>query len=116
VPTYCPFRLQFYCNGHSWLARQLTAEGIGHAMADNAFVGIDDWSRAQEQLADGFSPERLHRALDRYAQQCCPVADVFGQSYHRSLMQVEYATDPAFVPPLPLGRWTNNWSESRSSA
>ena len=51
VPTYCPFRLQFYCNGHSWLARQLTAEGIGHTMADNAFVGIDDWSRAQE-LAD----------------------------------------------------------------
>ena len=23
VPTWCPFRLQFYCNGHSWLARQL---------------------------------------------------------------------------------------------
>jgi hypothetical protein len=22
VPTWCPFRLQFYCNGHSWLARQ----------------------------------------------------------------------------------------------
>ena len=18
VPTYCPFRLQFYCNGHRW--------------------------------------------------------------------------------------------------
>ena len=53
VPMYCPFRLQFYCNGHSWLARQLTAEGIGHTMADNAFVAIDDWSRAQE-LADGF--------------------------------------------------------------
>jgi hypothetical protein len=95
VPTYCPFRLQFYCNGHSWLARQLTAEGIGHTMADNAFVTIDDWSRAQE-LADGFSPDRLHRALDRYARRCCPVADVFGQSYHWSLMQVEYATDLAF--------------------
>jgi hypothetical protein len=95
VPTYCPFRLQFYCNGHSWLARQLTAEGIGHTMADNAFVRIDDWSRAQE-LADGFSPDRLHRALDRYARRCCPVADVFGQSYHWSLMQVEYATDLAF--------------------
>ena len=23
VPTWCPFRLQFYFNGHSWLARQL---------------------------------------------------------------------------------------------
>ena len=51
VPTWAPFRLQFYCNGHSWLARKLTAEGIGYTMADNAFVRIDDWGRAQE-LAD----------------------------------------------------------------
>ena len=28
VPTWAPFRLQFYCNGHSWLARRLTAEGL----------------------------------------------------------------------------------------
>jgi len=27
VPTWAPFRLQFYCNGHSWLARKLTAKG-----------------------------------------------------------------------------------------
>src|SRR5215469_1598255 len=39
---WCPFRLQFYCNGHSWLARQLTAAGIGFTLADNAFVRIDD--------------------------------------------------------------------------
>jgi hypothetical protein len=95
VPTWAPFRLQFYCNGHSWLARKLTAEGIGYTMADNAFVRIDDWSRAQE-LADSLSPDQLHRALDRYAAQCCPVSDAFGQSYHWSLMQVEYATDLAF--------------------
>jgi hypothetical protein len=95
VPTWAPFRLQFYCNGHSWLARRLMAEGIGFSAADNAFVRIDDWPRAQE-LADGFSPERLHRVLDRYATLCCPVLDVFGQSYHWSLMQVEYATDLVF--------------------
>ena len=52
-------------------------------------------ARAQE-LADGFSPDRLHRVLDRYAAQCCPVLDVFGQTYHWSLMQVEYATDLVF--------------------
>ena len=51
VPTWAPFRLQFYCNGHSWLARKLAAQGIGYTMADNAFVRIDDWSRAQA-LAD----------------------------------------------------------------
>ena len=95
VPTWAPFRLQFYCNGHSWLARQLTAEGIGFTAADNAFVRIDDWQRAQD-LADRFSPDRLHLVLDRYAAQCCPVLDVFGQSYHWSLMQVEYATDLVF--------------------
>jgi hypothetical protein len=42
VPTWSPFRLQFYCtcpralvprDGHSWLARQLTAEGIGYTSA-----------------------------------------------------------------------------------
>jgi len=95
VPTWCPFRLQFYCNGHSWLARQMTVAGIGYTMADNAFVRIDDWQRAQ-QLADAFSPDQLHRILDHYAGLCCPVCDVFGQSYHWSLMQVEYATDLAF--------------------
>jgi hypothetical protein len=38
VPIWAPFRLQFYCNGHNWLARRLTAEGIGYTMADNAFI------------------------------------------------------------------------------
>jgi len=102
VPTWCPFRLQFYCNGHNWLARQLAAEGIGYTLADNAFVRIDDWQRAQD-LADALSPDQLHRALDGYAQQCCPVSDVFGQSYHWSLMQVEYATDLAFRSATTLG-------------
>jgi hypothetical protein len=95
VPTWCPFRLQFYCNGHSWLARSLTAAGIGYAMADNAFIRSDDWARTQE-LADGFSPDSLHAILDRYAQPCCPVLDVFNQTYHWSLMQVEYSTDLVF--------------------
>lgn len=95
VPTWCPFRLQFYCNGHSWLARQLAAAGIGYTMADNAFARIDDWGRAQ-QLADSLSPDVLHRILDRYANQCCPILDVFAQTYHWSMMQVECSTDLAF--------------------
>ena len=95
VPTWCPFRLQFYCNGHRWLARQLTAAGVGYTLADNAFIRIDDWDRAQ-QLADRLSPDVLHRILDRYAQACCPVLDVFAQRYHWSLMQIECSTDLAF--------------------
>ena len=90
-----PFRLQFYRNGHSWLAGQPTAAGIGFAAADDACVRIDDWQRALE-LAYTVSPGLLHRVLDRYAAQCCPVREVVGQTCHRSLLQVEYATDPVF--------------------
>jgi hypothetical protein len=101
VPTYCPFRLQFYCNGHAWLARKLTSEGIDFAMADNAFIRIEDWTRAQE-LADTLKPASLHKILDRYAELCCPVLDVFGQRYPWSLMQVEYSTDLVFRSPQTL--------------
>src|SRR5256714_10925832 len=51
---------------------------------------------ALRMMADRLSPGRLHLVLDRYAAQCCPVLDIFRQSYHWSLMQVEYATDLVF--------------------
>lgn len=95
VPTWCPFRLQFYCNGHGWLARKLKAKRIDCALADNAFVRIENWQAAQ-RLADSFKPDQLHRVLDRYARQCCPVEKTFGQQYHWSFMQVEYSTDLVF--------------------
>lgn len=95
VPTWCPFRLQFYCNGHSWLARKLAAAGIDFTLADNAFVRIAHWDRAQS-LSDTMKPDELHRRVDRYAKRFCPVLDVFGQDYHWSLMQVEYSTDLVF--------------------
>ena len=95
VPTWAPFGLQFYCNGHSTLAMALKREGIEYAQADNAFLRIADLERAQE-LADRFSPDVLHRRLDRYAQWLCPVLDVFGQTYHWSIRQAEYSTDLMF--------------------
>lgn len=95
VPTWCPFRLQFYCNGHSWLARKLNSAGIEFTLADNAFVHVANVDRAQA-LADALPPDELHRRLDRYAKRFCPVLDVFEQRYHWSLMQVEYSTDLMF--------------------
>jgi len=95
VPTWAPFSLQFYCNGHSALAQSLKREGIDFAQADNAFLRIDDLPRAQA-LADALSPDVLHQRLDVYAQWLCPVLDVFGQSYHWSIRQIEYSTDLMF--------------------
>jgi hypothetical protein len=95
VPTWAPFSLQVYGKGHSALARARTREGIEHLPQDNAFLRIADGARAQE-LANAFSPDRLHRRLDHYAQQFCPVLDVLGQVYHGSLRQVEHSTDLMF--------------------
>ena len=61
------------------------------AGAGAAFLRVDDWECAQT-LANGLSPNVLRRVLDRgacpragqrpdpWAQQCCPVLDVFAQS------------------------------------
>ena len=95
VPTWCPFRLQFYFNGHNWLASKLQKEGLEYMMLDNAFVAIEDFDAAQV-LSDKFSVATLHRKLDRYARKMCPAAATFGADYHWSIMQAEYSTDIVF--------------------
>lgn len=101
VPTWCPFRLQFYCNGHNVLAHRLQQAGIAYEQVDNAFVQIADFAQAQ-QLADAWSIAQLHAKLDQYAQQYCPVVTELNLHYTWSLMQVEYATDIVFKEPTVL--------------
>lgn len=95
VPTWCPFRLQAYFNGHNWLATHLQKAGIRYEVHDNAFVDIEDFTRAQA-LADSLPVKALHGRLDLFAQLYCGVHADFGQHYHWSIMQAEYATDIVF--------------------
>jgi len=95
VPTWAPYRLQFYFNMHNWLARRLDAEGIGYRLVDNDFVEIKDFDAAQ-QIVDGFDPARLHRKLEAWTRLYCPAAQAFPAGYHWSLMQAEFATDIVF--------------------
>ena len=48
VPTWPPFRLQFYMNGHNWLASKMRKKGITYETLDNSFVQISDWETAQK--------------------------------------------------------------------
>jgi hypothetical protein len=95
VPTWLPFKLQIYFNGHGWLSNELKKKNIRHELLDNAFIKIDDWEKAQ-LLSDGLSVEKLHRKLDAFAAKFCPVHREFKQRYHWSIMQAEYATDIVF--------------------
>jgi hypothetical protein len=102
VPTWCPFRLQFYFNGHNWLANQLKQRGIAFEQHDNAFLEIADFDTAN-QLAAELDIEKLHAKLDGLAQQYCPVVADLGLIYSWSIMQAEYATDLIFVTAQPDG-------------
>ena len=95
MPTWAPFRLQVYFNGHHWLARRLDKAGIAYEMADNAFLFVSDFARAQ-QLAERLDAKQLHRHLNRWAKRFCPPLKLFRSGYHWSVMQAEYATDVLF--------------------
>jgi hypothetical protein len=95
VPTWCPYRLQFYFNGHAWLASKLRAQNIQFEMIDNAFAHIADYAIAN-QLSDELDVESLHHRLDAFAQLYCPVVAELELAYQWSIMQAEYATDLVF--------------------
>ena len=95
VPTWCPFRLQIYFNGHNWLAAQLRKQKIDYQIIDNLFISIDDFTKAQK-IADRLKVEMIHQVVDRFAKRYCPVIKKFSQHYHWSIMQAEYATDIVF--------------------
>lgn len=95
VPTWAPFRLQVYMNGHNMLASQLDASGISYTMIDNAFDSLSNVKKAQE-LADGIDINKIHRRLDEIAWRYCGVHKNLGFRYHWTIMQAEYATDIVF--------------------
>lgn len=95
VPTWAPFRLQFYFNGHNWLENKLIKQGITYTKLDNAFHTISDFAKAQE-LSDKIRVEDLHQVLDILARRYCPLPETYEIHYNWSIMQVEYAMDICF--------------------
>lgn len=95
VPTWCPFRLQVYINGHNVLASELKEAGVSFTKIDNAFTFISDPVKAQA-IADGLSVEKIHRRLEHLTWLFCPVYKEFGVRYHWSITQAEYSTDIVF--------------------
>jgi hypothetical protein len=97
LQTWFPMQLQVYVNGHEWLARKLTRHGIRYTKQDNAFLGIEDFPRAQH-FADRFVRLGWMALLDRYPQRVNPLLrDVLApMRYYWVTTQSEYATDLVF--------------------
>ena len=101
VPSWCPFRLQVYSNGHSYLARQLSKRTIEYRLRDNAFGWIADSERAQEP-ADEFSVEMRHRKLDEFATDVVFAKPADWQAiYDRLTRAAIHTVKPDNIAPLP---------------
>ena len=59
VPTWSPFKLQVYINGHNILANELDKQGIKYTMLDNSFDYIEDFEKAQE-ISDDIDIKKIH--------------------------------------------------------
>ncbi len=92
VPTWPPFRLQFYMNGHNLLAYKLDKKQLSYRMQDNAFLEISDIETAQK-LSDRINPQGLHKVLDVFARRYSPVPESLGLGYTWTVQQIECATD-----------------------
>ncbi len=94
LQTWFPMQIQVYVNGHDWLERKLTANGISFTKHDNVFLRMDDWERAQK-LADRFTELNWPRILERYARYVNPLLKnlLYGYQHYWVTAQSEY---PAF--------------------
>ncbi len=95
VPTWCPFRLQIYFNGHNHLASVLENQSVSFSLIDNMFVDFASFEHAQK-ICDQLTVDEIHEKLDIFAEKFCPVIKKLEQHYHWSIMQAEYATDIVF--------------------
>lgn len=88
VPTWAPFRLQFYFNGHNYLASLLRKNRIKFTLIDNVFTYISDFDKAQK-ISKNLSVKDIHDKLDKYSKKLCPVIKHFEVSYQWNIMQAE---------------------------
>lgn len=54
LQTWFPFTVQVYLNGHEWLARRMTERGIRFVQAENAFVKVEDFTKANRLAGKSF--------------------------------------------------------------
>lgn len=97
IPTWFPFAIQIYLNGHDCLARKMDYHGLKYRKLDNAFLWIEDPRRAQH-FSDNFIKKNWPRILSAIARRVNPLMNdlLKPMDYYWVCDQAEYATDVMF--------------------
>jgi hypothetical protein len=99
LQSWFPFLIHCCLNGREWLARQMSAEGLGFTQEDNSFSWLQDVRRAQE-LLDAQNRLCWKPHLDALVEQYHPthqlIAAVLPLDYYWTVAESEHATDVMF--------------------
>jgi hypothetical protein len=106
VASYFPFNVTCYLNGHSFVAQELTRDGVRFRKADNAFLAVGDVP-ALQAAADRLSAAVLQRRCNYWVRRVVPVfspdeREALRPGYRYSMAQIELATDVVFKRSAPL--------------
>jgi len=92
--SYFPYNAKLCLNGHEYLKRQLTKEGIAFEALDNGILSCADPARAQA-ICDGLSAALIYRllltCLERLPHPFTPQDRAAGYRYDVSILQAEFA-------------------------
>lgn len=108
ICPYFPHNSRLCINGHEWLARQLTQEGITFQQGGNAFLECAHPVRLQE-LADQFSHEHIIPFAHRWLAQLVPTFTAaeqrrHGYGFRLFVSQAEYCHNAVFHERAALDR------------
>ena len=106
VASYFPFNVTCYLNGHSFVAQELTRDGVRFRKADNTFLAVSDVV-ALQSAADRLSAALLQRRCNYWVRRVVPVfspdeREALRPGYRYSMAQMELATDVVFKRSAPL--------------
>jgi hypothetical protein len=106
IGTYLPFTITCYLNGHAFVARELTRQGVAFQQDDNAILAVAD-VEALEAAVGRLTPRLLEQRCDYWVRRLAPAFSAAEQArlplhYRYSVAQIELATDVVFKRTAPL--------------
>ncbi len=101
--SYFPYTAKFCLNGHEYLKRQLTREGIAYEPLDNGLRTCADPTRAQA-VANDLTAEKIEalvrKGLARLPQPFTAAEHAAGYAYEISILQAEFSLTQVLDRPL----------------